>query len=91
MYEPGPLVPLRIFTLEVGAHDFMVPLEVRTADFRDWLIATLGLAGAEEENPLVLWRMELESRGRILGPDATLGANGVRDGDRLCLLRQIAC
>jgi hypothetical protein len=90
MDNPGPLVPLRIFTLEGGAHDFLVPLRLRTADFRDWLVVTLGL-GAGEENPLVLWRMEVEGRGRILGPDATLGENGVRDGDRLCLLPQSAC
>lgn len=83
------LARLRVVTQGGSEHDIDAPLDMPAETFIDELVAALGLPLRDAEGLPVSWRLDNRETSRTLDAARDLGDNGVRDGHRLALVRQV--
>lgn len=81
-----------IWTQVGDQHDVEMPLDMKTEDFINELVAALNLPRTDGEGHLAEWQVANKNTGKILENNLTLEQNGVKDGHGLVLMRVVvAC
>ena len=80
---------ITILTQGGDQHEIETPLDIKTEDFLKELATALQLPMTDAEGHQVAWRLDNKDAGNTLANDQTLEQNGVREGHKLALIRQV--
>jgi hypothetical protein len=71
------------------SHEIEAPPDIRVGDLVKDLAEQLQLPSTDAEGNPVTWRMDNKDTAQTLNLDQTLEQNGVQNGHRLFLIRQV--
>ena len=80
---------LEIFMQGGDTHKVEAPPDMRGEEFIRELINGLRLPTTDNEGHQISWRVDNKDTGRTLDQARTLEENGVREGHRLTVIRQV--
>lgn len=70
-------------------HEIETPLDIRTSEFIDELVAALKLPTTDADHAPIVWRIDDKDTGKTLEEGQTLQAGGVKEGHVLRLIRNV--
>jgi hypothetical protein len=82
-------IKVKVFTIGGDEHEIEVPQDMRGDEFLNQLAIALTLPVNDANGNPVNWRLDNKDTGRTLEGVKTMAENGVSDGHRLSLLRQV--
>jgi ubiquitin-protein ligase len=82
-------IKLRVYTQGGEPIDIESPSDMHTEEFVNELAAALDLPARDAQGHAISWRLDNKDTGRTLDPARSLEANGVREGHRLSLIREV--
>jgi len=82
-------IKVKVITQGGDEHDIETPTDIKAGEFLQELISALKLPKTSPDGGVIVWRMDNKDTGKTLNGDVSMVENGVRDGHRLSLIRQV--